>query len=507
MPKRTLWWIKRDLRLADNAAFTAAVARAAALGGEVLPVFAFEPMLVNAPDTSAMHVGAWCQALTHLRARLRAMNADLFVTHRDAVETFAALRANVPFDAIYCHEEVGIGLTFARDRAVAAWCAENGVTYREFPQSSVQRGGVNRDRLQELWADRIAGVAPLPAVSRVPMSEAMRAMCAKTLVPSVAPSRDRQVVTEVAGQATLADFLRDRSLHYCGGISSPNTAFHHGSRLSVHLAWGTLSTRQAYHATAARLGELDAADAPSRTLWRRSLSNFLARLHWRDHFIQRLETEPELEARALHPAYRAVPYEDDPKLLEAWAEGRTGFPMVDAVMRCLAATGFANFRMRAMAVSFASAGLHLDWRTIHNPLAKVFLDFEPGIHFSQLQMQAGVVGLNTIRVYSPAKQLLDQDPACTFVKRWLPELRGHAPERIAAHESDPLPGYPPPVVDFRLRSATMKAMLFGIRKIQSAADTAEVYRKHGSRRQPVERRRAAPVRVGKPARADQPSLF
>ncbi len=503
MPRRIIWWIKRDFRLADNAALSRAVAD----GDEVLPVFAFEPMLVNAPDCSDMHVRAWCQALAHLRGRLRTLNADLFVTHRDAVETFAALRANVPFDAIYSHEEVGTGVTFARDRAVAAWCAANGVAYREFPQSSVRRGGVNRDRLQELWADRIAGVEPLPAVTRVPMSAAMRAVCAKTLVPTVAPLRDRQVVTEAAAQHTLADFLRDRGLHYSGGISSPNTAFHHGSRLSVHLAWGTLSTRQAYHATAARLKELDAPDAPSRTLWRRSLTNFLARLHWRDHFIQRLETEPELEARALHPAYRAFPYEDDPKLLAAWAEGRTGFPMVDAVMRCLAVTGFANFRMRAMAVSFACAGLHLDWRTIHNPLAKMFLDFEPGIHFSQLQMQAGVVGLNTIRVYSPAKQLLDQDPAAAFVKRWLPELRPFTPAQIAGHETEPLPGYVPPVVDFRLRAATMKAMLFGVRKIQSAADTAEVYRKHGSRRQPSEGRTVGPRRVGKPARADQPTLF
>ena len=503
MPRRVLWWIKRDFRLADNTALTEALAD----GDEVLPVFAFEPVLVNAPDSSDMHVRAWCQALAELRGRLRTLNADLFVTHRDAVETFAALRAKVPFDAIYSHEEVGTGITFARDRAVAAWCAANGVAYREFPQSSVRRGGVNRNRLQELWANRIAGVEPLPAVTRVPMSVEVRAVCAKTLVPTVAPLRDRQVVSEAAARHTLADFLRDRGLHYSGGISSPNTAFHHGSRLSVHLAWGTLSTRQAYHATAARLKELDAPDAPSRTLWRRSLNNFLARLHWRDHFIQRLETEPEMEARALHPAYRAIPYEDDPKLLEAWAEGRTGFPMVDAVMRCLAVTGFANFRMRAMAVSFACAGLHLDWRTIHNPLAKVFLDFEPGIHFSQLQMQAGVVGLNTIRVYSPAKQLLDQDPAAAFVKRWLPELRKFTPAQIAGHETDPLPGYVPPVVDFQSRAATMKSVLFGVRKIQSAADTAEVYRKHGSRRQPSEGRTVGPRRVGKPARADQQTLF
>jgi len=90
--------------------------------------------------------------------------------------------------------------------------------------------------------------------------------------------------------------------------------------------------------------------------------------------------------------------------------------MIDACMRCLNATGFMNFRMRSMLVSFACYGLHLDWRLIHPHLARVFLDYEPGIHLSQLQMQAGVVGINTIRVYSPHKQIIDQDPECVFIK-------------------------------------------------------------------------------------------
>ncbi len=506
MAKRVVWWVKRDARLADNAALTHAVAAAMA-GGEVLPLFAFEPMLLNAPDTSAMHVAAWCQALTHLRGELRRRNADLFFAHRDAVESLAALHVVWPFDAVYAHEEIGTANTFARDVAVAAWCRDRGIDYREFPQSSVVRGGVNRDRLQAVYAARIIDVPPLPAVVRVPMAAATRELCRKTLVPAVSAVPGRQVVSEAAAAETLADFLRDRGLHYAGGISSPNTAFHHGSRLSVHLAWGTLSVRQAYHATAARLLDLDAPDADNRFLWRRSLQNFLSRLRWRDHFAQRLETEVEIETRALHPAYRDLPYENDPKLLEAWAAGRTGCPMVDAVMRCLAATGFANFRMRAMAVSFAVAGLHLDWRVAHDPLAKVFLDYDPGIHFSQLQMQAGVVGFNSVRVYNPAKQLLDHDPKCVFVKRWLPELRRATAEAIRDHDFDPVPGYVPPVVDIRERSAAWKAVLFGVRATQDPVVTAEVYRRHGSRLRPSEspaRRRAV---SRKPARADQPTLF
>ena len=109
-------------------------------------------------------------------------------------------------------------------------------------------------------------------------------------------------------------------------------------------------------------------------------------------------------------------------MLDAWCEGRTGYPLVDACMRCLNAIGFLNFRMRAFVVSFAVYGLHLDWRTIHPHLARIFYDYEPGIHLAQLQMQAGVVGINTIRVYNPTKQLIDQDPYCKFVKQWVSEL-------------------------------------------------------------------------------------
>jgi deoxyribodipyrimidine photo-lyase len=212
----------------------------------------------------------------------------------------------------------------------------------------------------------------------------------------------------------------------------------------------------------------------------------LSRLHWRDHFTQRLETESELEFRSIHPAYRDIPYENDERLHAAWREGRTGFPMVDATMRCLAATGFVNFRMRAMVVSFACHALHLDWRLIHPHLARVFRDYDPGIHLSQLQMQAGVVGWNAIRVYNPSKQLADWDSQCRFVKRWLPELKDVLPDEILCGDSQDLAGYPPPIVDFAARTQWMKKTLYNIRQSAEArALTAAVYEKHGSRRKEI----------------------
>ena len=495
-----VWWVKRDARLGDNPALTAAVAG----HPQVLPVFCHEPLLLAATDTSPMHAHAWTQAVAGLRWELRRRGADVYVSADDVLPTFAAVRRWFPFTHVYAHEEVGAAVTFARDDAVRAWCRDRGIGYREFPQCSVKRGGVDRDRTTDLWRGRVAGVPPLPAVARVPMGDDARRRAAETAVPEVPGSSDWQPVSEAHANKTLSHFLADRGFGYAGGISSPNTAFVHGSRLSPHLAWGTLSARQAVHATGRRLRELRhefPAGGPDFRRWDRGLRNFLARLHWRDHFAQRLETEPAMEFRSLHPAYRDLRTEDDPGLLLAWSEGRTGFPLVDAVMRCLGATGFVNFRMRAMAVSFACHALHLSWQAVHPPLCRVFRDYDPGIHFSQLQMQAGVVGFNSVRVYSPHKQLVDQDPRCRFVKRWVPELRDATIEAIRHHHEEPVPGYRPPVVEFAARSREMKDLIFATRAAQSPADTAAVYRRHGSRRPPPRRL----VRVA--GRRDQLTLF
>lgn len=493
-----IWWVKRDARLTDNACLT----EAERLGLDVLPLFCFEPSLLAADDTSDMHTHAQWQAVNGLRIALRRRGADLIIAYGEVVEKLAKLHAITPYTHVFAHEEVGHDITFRRDRAVAAWCQERGIVYREFPQSSVRRGGVNRDRLQEMWRSRIADVPPLlePGIRQ---TDPLRQLAAATSFPKLPAfaSHDRwQAVSEIDAHATLANFLDHRGRWYRGGISSPNTAFTAGSRLSVHLAWGTITVRQVWHAVRERFAALDPED-PQCSRWRQSLQAFLSRLHWRDHFTQRLESEPELEFQSLHPSYRDIPYENDERLHAAWRDGCTGYPLVDAVMRCLSATGFVNFRMRAMVVSFACHVLHLDWRLIHPHLARVFRDYDPGIHLNQLQMQAGVVGWNTIRVYNPTKQLSDWDAECRFVKQWVPELQAAPVQQIVS--GDRVTGYPGPIVTFADRAKRMTDSLYAIRKSPEAkAATPAIFVRHGSRKKDRSPRRKSPRHVKR-----TPTLF
>jgi deoxyribodipyrimidine photo-lyase len=247
-----------------------------------------------------------------------------------------------------------------------------------------------------------------------------------------------------------------------------------------------------------------------------AVDSLVARLHWRGHFMQKLESEPDLEIRAFHPVHEAArrPTAPDDPALEAWATGQTGIPFIDACMRSLIATGWLNFRMRAMVQSFASYHLSLDWRASGERLARLFTDYEPGIHWPQVQMQSGQTGINTPRIYNPVKQGRDQDPAGVFTRRWIPELAAAPVERLQtpwlATDAD-LRGYPAPIVDPIAAAREAKDRLTGLRRTSGYREAArEVFQKHGSRKRRLENdnpRKPRAARTSVPTESPQLSLL
>jgi deoxyribodipyrimidine photo-lyase len=173
----------------------------------------------------------------------------------------------------------------------------------------------------------------------------------------------------------------------------------------------------------------------------------------------------------------------------AWQTGKTGVPIVDACMRCVTQTGYLNFRMRAMVVSFFVFNLWQDWRALHY-LAKQFLDYEPGIHYPQLQMQSGVTGINTIRIYNPIKNSMEHDENGEFIKTWIPELRLvpadiiHEPWKMSAMEQELYKveigkDYPYPIVDIEESRKAASDQVYQFKKTKAVkSEATRILQKH-----------------------------
>jgi len=501
-------WFKRDLRVVDHAPLVEAAAR-----GPVLPLYVAEPGYWRLPDTSGRQWEAICDGLRELREDLARLGQPLVLRTGDVVQVLEQLHGGHGIGGLWSHEETGNGWTYERDRRVAAWARGHGIAWRETPSGGVVRRLRSRDRWATQWEARMAPAPlPPPRLGPLPGIEPGPIPTASELGIADDPCPGRQRGGRRRGERALQTFLGGRGDGYMRGMSSPLSAETRCSRFSVALATGTLSLREVVHAVRA----VREASGPVPA---RDLASLEKRLHWHCHFIQKLESEPEIEFRNVHRGFDGLREDGfNREWFEAWRQARTGWPFVDACLRALQANGWINFRMRAMLVSIASYHLWLHWPEPARQLARWFTDYEPGIHYPQVQMQAGVTGINIPRMYNPVKQSQDQDPRGEFIRRWLPELEGvpddwiHTPWLMGGAQQRAAglrlgETYPMPVRDHEQAAREARAKLTAWKRAYvEREESRRVFEKHGSRKRQaarVRKRASAPL----PSPAAQGDLF
>ena len=486
-------WFKRDLRVDDHAPLAYAVGD----GIPVLPLYVIEKEYWQQDFASRRHWSFIRDCLLDLREDTAALGQPLVVREGEICDVFQDISSKYIIKGIFSHEECGNNWTYQRDKKVIAWCKSNNIPLHEFPHNGVVRRLESRDHWSKIRNARMAkplinspdNIPLLASESIGEIPSANHPMFGDALVGTVQPGGRREALK------ILDSFLARRSVYYVQNISNPGRSGHYCSRLSGHLTWGSLSVREVVKAAQA-FAQTSAFGQHGEQ--KRSFSAFNNRLAWRCHFMQKLEDQPSIEFECMHSAYEGIrkTHPQTAIYYQAWAEGRTGYPLIDACMRSLVHRGWITFRMRAMLVSFASYHLWLDWRQTGYHLARVFTDYEPGIHYSQLQMQSGVTGINTTRIYNPIKQSQDQDPKGQFIRQWVPELRNvsdmwiHEPWKMSSalqQRASCLIGedYPAPIVE---NASAIKAARLGLSAALTQADyrqeANQIFDKLGSRQRP-----------------------
>ena len=451
---RILFWFRKDLRLSDNVGL-----HQASLDGDVVPFYASEPSLLARPDIAATRVRFVLGALADLSAACERAGSALALDHGEAVDTVLRAAQACRADAVYWNDEYEPSLR-ARDDAVERVLRAAGLRVRRFHDRLLVPPGMVLNKAGEPFVvytpfrkacEALPLESPVPAVTR--------------LVPHALPRRELASLSALGFEepasapwpgGDLDTFLKDRLPRYEDGRDIP--AADATSRLSADLKFGTVSARTLASRALERGKQARCVPAAAK---------FVSELRWRDFYAHVLFHYPHVENGAFRREYDALEWEGDPAFFDAWRDGRTGYPIVDAGMRELRATGYMHNRVRMIVASFLTKDLLLDWKLGERHFMRSLVDGDLANNNGGWQWAAGT-GTDAqpyFRIFNPVLQGEKFDPDGAYVKQWVPELANvparqvHKPWEVPMLAGD----YPERVVVHEDQRALALAMYGGIR--------------------------------------------
>lgn len=440
--------MRRDLRIEDNTALM----HASNSSHKVIVCFIVDPAQATSKNKykSDSALQFMSEALQCIKKDLSSRNGHFYIFYGDTKNIVAQLFAKKKIDALFINNDY-TPFSTKRDAMLQKLCAKHAIAFEAYddavlhaPQETLKKDGKPYTIFTPFY--KKARLLAVPEAQKNKYKNYYTEKLLQEYDPRLLITKENKKVAAQGSRAHALKILKNINAFadYAETRDFPALST---TKLSAHLKFGTVSVREVYHTIAKALGKQHP---------------LIRQLFWRDFYTQLAYYFPHVFGHAFHEKYDKLAWDTNKRNFELWCAGKTGFPIVDAGMRELNATGFMHNRVRMIAASFLIKDLHIDWRMGEKYFAQNLVDYDPAVNNGNWQWVAstGADAQPYFRIFNPWLQQKKFDPQCEYIKKWVPELKDVSPKVIhrwqVTWQENKNVQYPQPMVDHAHEAALAK---------------------------------------------------